>query len=772
MGTLNEDLQAIKTVENTLTSNKVAKFAYTDTAYANNDANGVNNYDFDQEQNIPNGTATVMQVNETVLTKGWRTQASSLTRMLMNHFLGRISYNLNKVNDNMSNLLSTLQSHLGTANGFASLDENGRIPYSQLPESAIEYKGQWNAQTNTPTLADGTGVKGDFYIVSVAGTQNLGSGNIQFFVNDRVIYDGSVWSRLSAGDVKTVNNIAPVNGNITLTKGDVGLGNVANTGDSDIPVANGTTKLTTKGGYNLLTSLAPYFSTSVSYTGGTYVTYQGNLYKCIVNHSGAWNSAHFQQCALGTDLLTLISPKNYSTEEFNTHEKWINGKDIYRKVFNLKDYTAEFYAPLKAKAGGVESIRVNVSCKYNDYTYYGAYSGGVIIRTNDGVHFEKVFSGSLVTQMIGAMCVHNGKLWIGTTSGGNSGFLYVTNGTSVLGSYTLPTTGTSKAGGIESLCSFKGTLYFGAIASNTASDTTGGLWKVTETNGLPTAITKLSVSARSSGSTVNLNRAKIKGLINCNDDIMFIGCDWNSNTQSDAIFFTKDGTTFSGFGLGSKMGHFGSFSLIHFPVDSDMDSILDSYSNVLYASGDTVFGLSGSSFANVTYDTQLSRAYGLSAVSNSNPLYAFTIKDDYIYAITSKGDCYKQTYPSAPFRFSEYTIPVASDVSLSGGDIRAIDVFNGTFVILGATSSHNIFIRVFQKLGNALRINYTTYPEFGVMENFLKGFVMADDNNYIAKVLGKDIVTGNYFSFDTANTIDQGSLSVHNSYLYLEYTKA
>lgn len=252
MGTLNEDLTSIKTVEDTLTSNKVANFAYTDTAYANNNANGVVEYDVSQDQNIPVSTPSVLKVNETVLAKGWRAKASSITRMLMNHFLGRLSYNLNKVNDNMSSLLSTLQSHLGTANGLATLDSTGRIPYSQLPESAIEYKGQWDASTNTPTLADGTGTSGDFYIVSVGGTQDLGSGDIQFFENDRVIYDGSVWSRLSAGDVKTVNNISPVDGNITLTKSDVGLSNVVNTGDSATPASGGTDKFTTGGAYTEL----------------------------------------------------------------------------------------------------------------------------------------------------------------------------------------------------------------------------------------------------------------------------------------------------------------------------------------------------------------------------------------------------------------------------------------------------------------------------------------------------------------------------------------
>ena len=217
MSTLNEDLSAIKEVEDKIVANKVARFAYTDEAYTTNDANGVAEYDVSKEQNIPTADASVLKVNETVLSKGYRAQASSVTRMLLNHFFGRMSYNLNKVNDIVSNLIATLIGHRGTANGFATLDENGRIPYSQLPESAMEYKGNWNAETNVPPLSDGTGTKGDFYIVSVAGTQDLGSGNIQFFVNDRVIYDGSVWARLSAGDVNTVNNVLPTNGNVALT---------------------------------------------------------------------------------------------------------------------------------------------------------------------------------------------------------------------------------------------------------------------------------------------------------------------------------------------------------------------------------------------------------------------------------------------------------------------------------------------------------------------------------------------------------------------------
>lgn len=53
------------------------------------------------------------------------------------------------------------------------------------------YKGEWNAATNTPTLVNGVGTAGDYFIVSVAGT---GYG-----IDDRLEYNGSEW-------YKAVNN--------------------------------------------------------------------------------------------------------------------------------------------------------------------------------------------------------------------------------------------------------------------------------------------------------------------------------------------------------------------------------------------------------------------------------------------------------------------------------------------------------------------------------------------------------------------------------------
>ena len=224
MSTLQEDLTSIDTLEDKVVQNKVARFAYTKEAYSKDLVDGVVEYDVNKEQNIPVGTASVMKVNETVLNKGYRAQASSITRMLMNHFLGRISYNLNKVNDVVSSFIKTVKKNLGSANGIATLDEKGRIPYTQLPESAMEFMGTWDASTNTPTLTDGTGTNGSFYVVSVAGTQTFGGVAVSFNTNDRIIYDGKTasWTKLSSGDVRAVNSIKPdATGNITLDATDV-----------------------------------------------------------------------------------------------------------------------------------------------------------------------------------------------------------------------------------------------------------------------------------------------------------------------------------------------------------------------------------------------------------------------------------------------------------------------------------------------------------------------------------------------------------------------
>lgn len=185
-------------------------------------------------------------------------------------------------------LLNTyqLRSEKGVSNGYASLDSGGKVPISQLPSSIMEYKGTWNAATNTPTLANGTGDTGDVYICNVAGTVNFGAGPITFAVGDYVIYSGSIWQR-SSGAVGTVTSVAvsrsgdalAITGSPVTTSGTINIGFAGNS----TQYINGAGNLVTFPGVineaqNLITEV--YNKTGATLTKGTVVYInggQGNL---------------------------------------------------------------------------------------------------------------------------------------------------------------------------------------------------------------------------------------------------------------------------------------------------------------------------------------------------------------------------------------------------------------------------------------------------------------------------------------------------------------
>jgi hypothetical protein len=80
---------------------------------------------------------------------------------------------------------------------------------------ALNYKGTWNASTNTPTITSSVGVKGDYYVVSVAGTTTI-DGISNWGVGDWITFNGSVWQRVEGGaDLNGVN--LSVSGTTTLS---------------------------------------------------------------------------------------------------------------------------------------------------------------------------------------------------------------------------------------------------------------------------------------------------------------------------------------------------------------------------------------------------------------------------------------------------------------------------------------------------------------------------------------------------------------------------
>ena len=66
---------------------------------------------------------------------------------------------------------------------------------SSLISNLNDYKGEWNANTNTPDISAITDMKeGDFYRVSIAGSTNLDGTDI-WTVGDIVVYNKEIWEK-------------------------------------------------------------------------------------------------------------------------------------------------------------------------------------------------------------------------------------------------------------------------------------------------------------------------------------------------------------------------------------------------------------------------------------------------------------------------------------------------------------------------------------------------------------------------------------------------
>jgi hypothetical protein len=72
---------------------------------------------------------------------------------------------------------------------------------------ALNYKGTWNASTNNPTLTSSVGTKGDYYVVSVAGSTNL-DGTTLWGIGDWAVFNGSIWQKVDGGDSGNFVNIS------------------------------------------------------------------------------------------------------------------------------------------------------------------------------------------------------------------------------------------------------------------------------------------------------------------------------------------------------------------------------------------------------------------------------------------------------------------------------------------------------------------------------------------------------------------------------------
>lgn len=130
-------------------------------------------------------------------------------------------------------------------------DASGNASWVTLNTSG--YLGTWNANTNTPTIANGTGTAGQFYIVTTAGTWN----SITFAVGDQVYYNGTIWQRIPSSFTLPVAT-ASILGGVKISTG------LTIDATGNLSVSYGTTSTTAATGDHTHT-----FGGDVSGNGGT-----------------------------------------------------------------------------------------------------------------------------------------------------------------------------------------------------------------------------------------------------------------------------------------------------------------------------------------------------------------------------------------------------------------------------------------------------------------------------------------------------------------------
>lgn len=173
----------------------------------------------------------------------------------------------------------------------------------------LVYQGSWNASTNTPTLASGTGTNGYYYVVSVAGTTNL-DGITDWQVGDWAIFNGTAWQKIDQ-----TNLVSSVNGEVgavVLDYADVGAPSTSGTN------ATGTWNIAISGNAATATSA----TTATNVAGGAankivYNTASGTTSfidaPVTTGHYLKWNGSAFAWDVAGTGTVTSVDVSGGTT---------------------------------------------------------------------------------------------------------------------------------------------------------------------------------------------------------------------------------------------------------------------------------------------------------------------------------------------------------------------------------------------------------------------------------------------------------------------------
>jgi hypothetical protein len=333
---------------------------------------------------------------------------------------------------------------------------------------ALNYKGTWNATTNTPTLVSSVGVKGDYYQVSVAGSTTI-NGISNWGVGDVIAFNGVVWQRIEGGaDLNGVN--LSVSGTTTLSgltastalalNAGKDVVSVTNTGTGNNVLADGPTLTTPTIGVATATSVNKVTITAPA-TGST-LTIADN--KTL--------TANNSLTLAGTDATTMTFPNTSATVARTDAGQTFASGQIFQESLGVEyasgaPSTAQITRTidagwLAASARGSWAI----ADAFSGTTQYVSYKNG---SNNDFLVWDLILENctQIVCSLVFANANDAGNRTIVSEYSIDGGSAWVALGSSTTGSGDYAFGGTVNFSAPNKMIYFKLRIYYSASATST-----------------------------------------------------------------------------------------------------------------------------------------------------------------------------------------------------------------------------------------------------------------------------------------------------------------
>lgn len=259
----------------------------------------------------------------------------------------------------------------------------------------VQYKGTWNAATNTPALVSSVGVSGNYYVVNVAGNTNL-NGITDWQLGDWAIFNGSAWEKVDNTDaVISVNGQV---GAVVLTTTNIAEGTNLYYTDSR---ARSAINLTTTGNsgaatYNNTNGFFNIPEYTLSGLGGVpstrQLTINGTAFDLSANRS--WNVGTVTSVATTAPITggtitgsgTIgITQASSTTDGYLSSTDWTTFNSKQNAITNPVTGTGTaFFLPMWSSASSL----VNSPLSYLSDTFtfqYNSTTGGTLSFTNNGL---------------------------------------------------------------------------------------------------------------------------------------------------------------------------------------------------------------------------------------------------------------------------------------------------------------------------------------------------------------------------------------------------